>query len=481
MGNQLSIANVVNISVSQAQLGLGEYNVNNLAIFTNDSYAESFGSLGYQLYLDPSQVGIDFGTASETYAMANAVFSQQPNILAGGGYLAVIPFLPNEQTLGFSAVAASGTFHLNYGSEHIVVNWNDSAATIQANLRALDPVLSQVAVSGSIASQSLEFTMWGIYKPTALTISSNTLEDSGSASITIMVTQTRAYETLSAAIVRTTGLIQYFGIMATSLAQTLTSGDVLAAAATVQAQSNILFVVSNQESDIEMGGIIYTATSDEYSQTRGLYYGDTSDDGVANSLGYMAAYAGRALSTNFNGSNTTETMHLKQLIGVSPDPTMTQSILNLAGLAGADCYVSLQGVPAVFTSGQNQYFDQVYNLLWIVGALQVAGFNYLAQSSTKVPQTEAGMTGLKGAYRAVCQQGVANQYLAPGSWNSSTTFGNQVDFLSNISQFGYYIYSQPISQQSQANRAARQAPLVQIALKQAGAIQESSVVIYVNA
>lgn len=479
MSNQLSIANVINISVSQAQLGLGEYNVNNLALFTNDAFQESFGSLGYQLYLDPSQVALDFGTASSTYAMANAVFSQQPNILAGGGYLAIIPFKPNLQTINLSGVAASGSFILNYGAENITVTWNESAANIQAALQALDG-LGQVTVSGSIASQSLAFTMSGIYKPTALTVTSNTLETSGSSSVTATVVQTDAYESLSAAIVRTTGLIQYFGIMANSLAQVIGSGDVLAAAATVQAQNNLLFVVSNEETDIESAGILYTITQDEFNQSRGLYYGDLGADATADCLVEMASYAGRALSTNFDGSDTTSTMHLKQLIGVSPDPTMTQAILELALTAGADSYVSLQGVPAVFTSGENEYFDQVYGTLWFSGALQVGGFNYLAQSATKVPQTEAGMTGLKGAYRAVCQQAVSNGFVAPGQWNSSTTFGNQADFLANIAQFGYYIYSQPISQQSQANRASRVAPLVQIAIKLAGAIQESSVVVYVN-
>jgi hypothetical protein len=285
---------------------------------------------------------------------------------------------------------------------------------------------------------------------------------------------------LNAAIVRTSSLVQYFGIISTALAQTITSADVLAAAATVQAQNNMLFVVSNQSTDIQSGGILYTLMTDQYSQTRGLYYGDTSSQGTANCLSYMASYASRGLSTNYNGSNTTQTMHLKQLIGVSPDPSMTQALLNYATLAGADCYVSLQGVPAVFTSGANTYFDQIYGQMWLIGALEVAGFNYLAQSATKVPQTEAGMTGLKSAYRNVCQQGISNQYMAPGTWTSSTTFGNQAAFLSNISQFGYYIYSSPISQQSQANRAARQAPLVQIAVKLAGAIQESSVVVYIN-
>ena len=110
----------------------------------------------------------------------------------------------------------------------------------------------------------------------------------------------------------------------------------------------------------------------------------------------------------------------------------------------------------------------------------MAGFNYLATTNTKIPQTEGGMDGLKGAYRNVCQQAVANQFAAPGSWNSGTTFGNQAQLLLNVSQFGYYIYSTPISQQSQTDRSNRVAPLVSIALKLAGAIQSSTVVVYIN-
>ena len=135
---------------------------------------------------------------------------------------------------------------------------------------------------------------------------------------------------------------------------------------------------------------------------------------------------------------------------------------------------------ATFTSGANMFFDQVYNLQAFVGALQVAGFNYLAQSATKIPQTEAGMSGLKAAYTAVCNQYVDNAFLAPGSWTSSTTFVSQSVFLSNIANLGFYVYSAPVSQQAAAARAARQAPLVQIAVKEAGAIQSSDVIVYVN-
>src|SRR6267154_65482 len=87
---QLALSNVINVSVSQAQLGVGEYSVNNIGLFSIGSPGSSFGIAGFQIYLDPSQVAVDFGSASTEFAMANAIFSQQPNILNGNGYLTIV-------------------------------------------------------------------------------------------------------------------------------------------------------------------------------------------------------------------------------------------------------------------------------------------------------------------------------------------------------------------------------------------------------
>jgi hypothetical protein len=444
----------------------------------------SGGTLGYSLYVSPTGVATDFGSNSKTAQMAASIFSQQPNILAGSGELIVIPFAICKQTLTFSAAPTSGAFVATYNSNSSAsISWNSTPAAIQTILQAV-PGLSQVQVTGSIASTVLTVWMYGVYGVNSLAIgtSSNTLNSS--------ITITQAYgttgESWGTAITRTQGLVSYFGCMVNELCSVIGQTDLLAAAAIIQALNNscIGFAVSNLSADINPGGMIDLLRSSTDNNTRGLYYGDTTVvGGIAgiNALLFMASYVGLGLSTNFNGSNTTQTMHLKSLATVSNDPTMTQTILNLAIAAGADTYPSLQGVPKVFCSGANSYYDQVYNLGWFVTALQVAGFNYLAQSSTKIPQTEPGMDGLKTAYRGVCQQGVANQYLAPGTWTSSTTFGVQQDFLNNIAQVGYYIWSQPVAQQSAAARAARQAPLVQIAAKQAGAVQSSSVIVYINA
>ena len=385
----LSLNNIFTVSVSANQIGFGQFNTSNLALFTHDTVGSgpnvspTLATKGYAIYLSPTQAGIDFGTGSATYAMVNAIFAQQPNILAGGGYLVVIPF-------------------------------------------------------------------------------------------------TGSGETLAVAITRTQGLVQYFGVMA---AQLETQVDMLAAAAVIQALPLIGFFVSSTAADVASSGMLDLLRSGNFNQSRGLYFNDgTAQD----TLNFMASYASAAMSVNFNGSNTTKTMHLKTLQAQMPDSTMTQTLLGQCQSAGVDCYPcfgqTLASTPVgkVFTSGTNTFFDDIYNLLWFVTSLQLASVNVLAQTANKIPQTEDGMLNLKQAERLVCKQAVANQFVAPGTWTNPTTFGNQADFLNNIAQVGYYIYSSPIALQSPVARAARQSPLVQIALKYSGAIHSGNIVVNVN-
>lgn len=474
---ELSISNVINISVAQPGAGAGEYNTSNLALFSSEVPGGGFGSAGYKIYLEPTEVGTDFGTSSETYVQALAVFSQAPNILANSGYLVVIPMNEEIQTLSFSGgTPASGSYKLNYASDiTATIAWDAVAADVQAAVRTLTG-LEKAVVTGGPAPSSFSLKLYGTGADVALiTVSNNTLQTSGMATVTPAVAQATAGETIAAAIARTDSLVQYFGLMGTNI---YSQADMLAAAAVVQTLNKIAFFVQSDSASVEVGGALDLLRSGGFSQSRGLFY---SSGGVTDPLIMQASYAGRALSVNFNGSLTTTNMHLKDLVSVQPDPSMTQTLLTKCIAAGADSYISIQGIPKVFCSGENDFFDQVYNLRWFVGALQVAGFNVLAETATKIPQTESGVTSLKSAYRQVCEQAVTNGYLAPGLWTSPTTFGNQSDLFDNVAQRGYYIYSQPISAQSPTARAARQAPLIQMAAKEAGAIDSSNVIVNVNA
>lgn len=482
---ELQLTNVITISVSAAQAGVGEYNTSNIAIFTREEAGGGFGDDGYKIYLDPTEIGTDFGTGSVTAQMATAIFSQKPNMLAGNGYLVVIPFEDTAdvtaiQTITFSEAPASGGYKLNYdGDVTAEIAFDANAGAIQTAIRTLTG-LGAATVAGTAAT-SIVVTMAGVVGPAELmTVTDNSLQTAEPENVVMTVTTTtpgteESTETIGAAITRTKDLVQYFGIL---VAEITSETPLLAAAAIVQTLNKIAFWPQIDPDTVEEGGTIDLLATGNLKQNRGLFYGDEEEiEGIL----YSARYAGRALSVNFSGSNTTQTMHLKDLIGQQADPSMTQTLLAKCQAAGADVYVSLQGVPKVFCSGANGFFDQVYNVQWFAGALQVAGFNALAQSSTKVAQTEEGIAVLKGAYRKICEQGVTNQYMAPGSWDNPTTFGNQADFFRNIEERGYYIYSAPVATQSSVARAARQAPLIQIAIKEAGAIHSSSVIVYVNA
>jgi hypothetical protein len=214
-----------------------------------------------------------------------------------------------------------------------------------------------------------------------------------------------------------------------------------------------------------------------------MYYGNAilNGAGAQQTQMFAAAYLGRGLSVDFDGTGTAITMHGKQLVGPTPDQTVGDAQMALAKAAGIDVYVNVGGIQMVFCSGKNTFFDEVYNDDWLAMALQVAGFNYLMPVSFKIPQTDDGMHGLADAYRGVCKQAKDAGVAAPSTWTAAVPAGVPAAlFLSNIARIGYYVWFKPVGQQSASDRADRKAPLVQIAIKLAGAIHSSNVLVQVQ-
>lgn len=286
---------------------------------------------------------------------------------------------------------------------------------------------------------------------------------------------TDSAETISDAITRLSGLVYFDGILIADTSA-LDDDELVTAATTVQAKQNSILILSDSRPEsLESDGLFDKISKQSLFRTKMIYYGLGADRKTADLVG--AAYAGRAFTTNFNGSNTCITMDLKDLAGVSPDTTLTSAQLTACKNLGVDCYPSICGIGKVRSNKSSQYFDQVYNSIWFSNAIQVAYFNALAKVTTKVAQTETGITFIKESTNVICKQAVTNGYLAPGTWNGSDTFGDPEDFKRNILDFGYYQYTQPIAQQSQTERETRIAPLLQIAGKEAGAIHGGTVTI----
>jgi len=294
--------------------------------------------------------------------------------------------------------------------------------------------------------------------------------------------QSPSLETVRAAITRMGDKAFYYA----ALIDEEMGGDPTEFAALVAAlnvEDKMLVYCSSSVADLQPGSMLDLVRSSSISRGRMLYHGNAllNGAGAQQTQVFAGAYAGRALCVDFSGTGTSITMHGKTLTGISPDTTIGETQLTLAQTAGIDVYVSVGGISMVFCSKENTYFDQVYNQDWLSMALQVAGFNYLIPISFKIPQTNSGIEGLKGAYRKVCAQAVDVGVSAPGTWTAAVPAGiPQELFMSNIENVGYFVWSKPLSQQSSSDRAARKAPLIQIAIKMAGAVHSSNVLVQIN-
>lgn len=492
----LPVSNVINVTITNTPSGLTERNVNSLALFTTE---EPTSLAEYGVYVSAQQVATDYGTSSVTAAMANAIFAQSPNIRTGTGRLVIIPMGADDSAVATASATAgdietpdissnlASILLVEDGDIRITINginydltglnfsasttWAQVAAVIQAKLlegvvTALENGIkvtskkvgtdSTVALAANPASAGTDVSGAGYFNASGSTATA------GSDAVG---------ETLLEAIARIENQVGFTGVI-TNL--DMEDSVLEATSDAIQAQDRLW--VHHLASTQDIAGVATTISDSSNTKTRLVLYTDSiSEANLAKS-----AYAGRAFSTNFSGSNTSATMNLKSLATITPDAGITQTLFTEADTAGVDLYVSYEGVASVLSSGGNNFFDNVYTDLALKFALEVAGFNFLRQTNTKIPQTEAGMDGLKNSYAQVLERYITNGAIAAGSWTSSEKFGDPEIFDQNILDRGYYVYSLPIVQQAANEREAREAPLVQIAIKRAGAIHTSDVLVLVN-
>ena len=181
----------------------------------------------------------------------------------------------------------------------------------------------------------------------------------------------------------------------------------------------------------------------------------------------------------FTGTNTANTENLKGITGTVPDG-YTQSEINKAYNVGLDIYTTIKDVPVMLTSPANDFFDNVYNLIAYIDALEIDTFNILKAATTKIPQTTKGMNRLVDTIEKTTQGFVNAAVFAPGTWSSPETFGDLETFYASIATKGYYVFANRLSDQAQADRQERKSPPIQIAVKNAGAIHKVNLIVQFN-
>lgn len=123
------------------------------------------------------------------------------------------------------------------------------------------------------------------------------------------------------------------------------------------------------------------------------------------------------------------------------------------------------------------YFDERHGLDWLQNDVQTAVWNLLYTSTSKIPQTDAGIARIVTTIESRLEQAVTNGLFAPGVWNGDS-FGalQSGDTLTK----GYYVYAPAVATQSQADREARNSTVIQVAIKLAGAVHATDIIINVN-
>lgn len=493
MTRTVPLSYTINVSVSTTPQGLGEYNTNTVCLFTNE---QPLSVEPYIWCVNAQDAINEYGTNSLTAKMAQGLFTPVPNLRTGNGQVLIFPYTATNATAGSTTTVAisstvitalklldnadltvtiDGTDYTASGMNFTQINTVDDVVKILKN-QYLDCDIEVVDTN------KLKFISrnYGTSSAVALKATTGgTGTDLYGASYFDGANQTTATGTAQTGTTLAEALAQaeeigYFGGVITT--QIMDNAGIEAAAAAIQAKDHVYF--EGVQSLKNIGTLGAAIKSANYRKTRLLA---KTDEGAEINKVAVATYATIAQSSNYSGAGTALTMNLKELTGVKPDGNINSTYYNLAKQNGVDIYATTEGLSCVYSFDNGYYTDDATNLLWLKKALEVSGFNYLRKTNTKIPQTEAGMTGLKGAYEQRCVQGVRNGVIGTGlRWNDSIPFGDPDDFQRNIEEKGYYIYSLPVAQQNQAEREQRIAPLVQIAIKMAGAIHSSNVIVQVQ-
>ncbi len=489
----ISLDNVVRVSVSGPSRGLSSVNTSALCIMTHEEPIHKNNYGDSKVYLNPIGVAEDFGTNSETFKLANAIFSQTSNMLKGGGYLVVIPRKPDAGAAP-AVLLSSGNVDLTSLSaeDYVIRVWvngsGDQDLTIgkidRSTIEKVEASLNNAAVktAGIVFSVTGEMTSASI-KATTISTGINSrvdidiaqIEGSDLASALKIIGEGKGadagLERIKDCILRTVGQIPYFGVCYTEK-----MSDVILKETAATVQSLNIFQVVASDSLEDVNGVFKEIKDSGFTKTRCLYYSS-----AAHSLLFAAGYLSILMSIDFNAGGSALTMNLKDFVGLIADDSINDDIIGQAKKAGVDVLANI-GIPKIFSHGANQYADQMYTRLALQVDLQIAGINFLSKTNTKIPQTPEGMTGLKSAYRRVLERYVRAGVYSPGAWVDSTTFGpNPDDHRRNIKDRGYFIYSLPLSKQPLEQREARIAPVIQIAVKESGALHSSNVVVLVEA
>lgn len=493
------ISRVVNVAlIPESQLA-GRDNMNLIAIMTSEQGVITSAER-YRSYRNVAGVEADWGTASPVTAYAQAVFGTKPNAINFGGSLIIGLHRATTENVAASAATlrstqlveatvistlqaiTDGSFDIDVDGVTVNASALDfsGVTTLDAVAALLDTAIAGATVahdngyltvtSATTGVTSLLTVMepgaTGTFIGVILTMSAGTgatLTQGAAASVLPIETKVESLSALKAK-------INFKGACFIDLMLDAEVDDV---AAWAEANQTIVYNVFSGSSYLVVSAAnpVWAVKLASQSSFRCLY----SRSG--NRL-LAASYMARTHTVNFNAENSAITMNLKTLS--VPAEVYDETELDAIYRVGLDVYTTIKDVPVVMTSYANDFVDNVYNLVAFVDAVQTDMFNLLKATGTKIPQTTRGVNQLVAQGEKTTRGFVRAGVFAPGAWSSPDSFGNIATFNRNIEQFGFYWLAGLLKDQPQVDRQQRKSPVLQAAVKNAGAIHSISTIINFN-
>jgi hypothetical protein len=496
MASTQPVSRVVNVAVQLTPAAAQSQTLSSLLYLGNSPVVDPVER--FRTYATLAAVAADFGTSADEYKAALRWFGQTPQptqLLVGRwvnapskGGLRGATLSAGAQAIATWNAVTTGAFKLQKdGAVAVTVsalnfagaaNLNAVAALIQAG--AGMPV--GVTVTWNPAYGRFEFES-GTAGPTGgvsfLTAPAAGVDVSamlgGLAGGGGYVYAGQALETVAAALALFDDNYgqRFYGV---SLPPLTVAADTLAAAAYVEAAGpkHVLFNTTQ-----DAGTLSGASTTDVAYQLKQLACRRTLTQYSSSAAHAAISAAARLLTVNYEDVGTAITLKFKQEPGIVAEAlSVTQALA--AEAKNANLFVSYENGTAILEQGvmaSGDFADTVTGADWLATTIQRDVWNLFYSSTTKIPQSDDGANLVQTAVEARCAQAVNNGLAAPGVWNAGG-FGilAQGDYLPK----GYYVYIAPMRGQSQADRAARRCPPIQVAIKLAGAIHSVDLTINVN-
>ena len=478
----LPVNRIVDVTIQMSPLAAATRNFGAMLIVGASDVIDTQERI--RAYSSVTDIANDFGTSAPEYQAAVAFFAQSPQpttvqvgrwarSATSGLYKGKILSTSDQEMDNFTTISA-GAFDVTIDGS--VVNVTAVNLSAQSNLNG---VASQV----SAALQSKGTCVWNgqqfVIKSastgqtsTVSTVTSTELSQAMGLDSGTMVTGAPA-ETLEEATVALLDINTRYGASYTG---DIYAQDVINTAALISASTPSHICAFTLKETDELDGTQTSSLGYELAQlgnNRVLpMYSSTNDNAAMSVLGRMS-------TVNFEGSNTTITLMFKQCPGVEPEYLKT-SQANALQRNNVNVFAAYQNDTSILQYGTMSggwYIDEVHGLDWLQNRVETDLWNLLYTSTTKIGQDDSGMTAILSTVNSSLEAGVRNGLIAPGVWNGDE-FGTlkRGDTLTT----GFYVYIQPLEEQSQADREQRKAPPIQIAVKLKGAVHSIDVTITVN-